>query len=88
MVSTSKLRFACWNDMFTGQVLKDYFFLRTPRGLEDVSKYPDLFAELLRPGNNWTSTDLQNLAGQNILRVMRRVEQVSFPNLFLYLHFA
>ncbi len=42
--------------------------------LEDVSKYPNLFAELLRQG--WNENDLEKLAGKNLLRVMRRVEQV------------
>ena len=44
-------------------------------GLEDVSTYPDLFAELLRRG--WSSDDLQKLAGRNLVRVFRKVEEVS-----------
>jgi len=46
-----------------------------PVGLEDVSKYPDLFAELIRRG--WGDADLRKLAGENILRVMRQAEAVS-----------
>lgn len=46
----------------------------TPKGLEDVSKYPDLFAELIKRG--WSDGDLQKLAGRNILRVFRAVEQI------------
>ncbi|MFN0179687.1 MAG: dipeptidase [Gemmatimonadales bacterium] len=46
-----------------------------PRGLEDVSKFPDLFAELIRRG--WTDADLTKLAGQNILRVLRQNEIVA-----------
>ena len=46
-----------------------------PAGLEDVSKYPDLFAELIRRG--WTDADLGKLAGENVLRVMRQAEAVS-----------
>ncbi len=46
-----------------------------PVGLEDVSKYPDLFAELIRRG--WTDADLRKLAGENVLRVMRQAESVS-----------
>jgi len=46
-----------------------------PIGLEDVSKYPDLFVELLRMG--WTEKELEKLAGGNLLRVMRSVEKVS-----------
>ncbi|RUS83115.1 hypothetical protein EGW08_009147 [Elysia chlorotica] len=47
---------------------------RTPVGLEDVSKYPDLFAELLR--RKWSEADLEKLAGKNLLRVFREVEKV------------
>jgi membrane dipeptidase len=42
------------------------------KGLEDVSTYPALFAELARRG--WSDTDLRKLAGENILRVMERAE--------------
>jgi membrane dipeptidase len=41
-------------------------------GLEDVSAYPALFAELLARG--WTESDCAALAGGNILRVMRAAE--------------
>jgi len=44
----------------------------TPVGLEDVSKYPDLFAELIRRG--WKDGDLKKLAGLNMLRVIRANE--------------
>ena len=44
-------------------------------GLEDVSTYPALFAELARRG--WSEADLRKLAGGNILRVLRTAEQVS-----------
>ncbi|XP_042208577.1 dipeptidase 1-like [Homarus americanus] len=47
----------------------------TPVGLEDVSKYPELFAELLKDPS-WSLQDLKKLAGLNLLRVLRRVEQV------------
>jgi membrane dipeptidase len=43
-----------------------------PVGLEDVSKYPDLIAELIRRG--WSDADLRKLAGENLLRTMRGVE--------------
>jgi membrane dipeptidase len=43
-----------------------------PAGLEDVSKFPDLFAELIRRG--WSDADLKKLAGQNLLRVFRQAE--------------
>ena len=41
-------------------------------GLEDVSTYPALFAELLRRG--WSESDCRALAGGNILRVLRAAE--------------
>ncbi|MEP7384107.1 MAG: dipeptidase [Gemmatimonadota bacterium] len=44
-------------------------------GLEDVSKYPALFAELIRRG--WSDGDLRKLAGENMLRVFGEVETVS-----------
>ncbi len=46
-----------------------------PVGLEDVSTYPDLFAELLRRG--YSEEDLRKIAGLNMLRVMREAEEVS-----------
>jgi len=48
---------------------------KTPEGLEDVSKYPALFAELSRRG--WNEADLAKLAGENVLRVMRVAEGVA-----------
>jgi len=51
-----------------------------PAGLDDVSKYPDLFDRLAenRPGEPmWTSEDLQKLAGLNLIRVLQEVEKVS-----------
>ncbi|XP_014216059.1 dipeptidase 1-like [Copidosoma floridanum] len=48
---------------------------KTPRGLEDVSKYPELFAELLR-SEKWTVQDLKKVAGLNLLRVLGHVERV------------
>ncbi len=47
----------------------------TPVGLEDVSTFPNLFAELSRRG--WSESDLRKLAGENVLRVMRAAEGVS-----------
>ncbi|CAG7722330.1 unnamed protein product [Allacma fusca] len=45
-----------------------------PKGLEDCSKYPNLFKALLKTGD-WTVEDLEKLAGKNILRVFQAVEQ-------------
>lgn len=47
----------------------------TPQGLEDVSRYPYLLAELLGSGR-WTEADLQKLVGKNLIRVFRKVEEV------------
>jgi len=47
----------------------------TPVGLEDTSKFPALFAELIRRG--WTDAELKKLAGQNLLRVFHRAEAVA-----------
>ncbi|MBV9774700.1 MAG: dipeptidase [Gemmatimonadetes bacterium] len=44
-------------------------------GLEDVSTYPALFAELARRG--WSDAELRKLAGENVLRVMAQAEQVA-----------
>jgi membrane dipeptidase len=44
-------------------------------GLEDVSTYPALFAELARRG--WSDADLAKLASGNVLRVLEQAEAVS-----------
>jgi membrane dipeptidase len=46
-----------------------------PQGLEDVSTYPALFAELARRG--WSDSDLRKLAGENLLRVFAQAEAVA-----------
>ena len=46
-----------------------------PVGLEDVSTYPALFAELSRRG--WSEIDLRKLAGDNLLRVWRAAEDAA-----------
>jgi len=46
-----------------------------PVGLEDVSTYPELFAELLRRG--YTEAELEKIAGLNMLRVLREAEAVA-----------
>ena len=52
------------------------FYFSAPVGLEDVSKYPELFTTLLASGM-WTLEDLKKLAGLNFLRVFREVERVN-----------
>ncbi len=47
----------------------------TPVGLEDVSTFPALFAELSRRG--WSDEDLKKLAGENLLRVLRESEKTA-----------
>lgn len=44
-------------------------------GLEDVSTYPRLFAELARRG--WSDEDMAKLAGGNVLRVFEEAERVA-----------
>jgi membrane dipeptidase len=47
----------------------------TPQGLEDVSTFPRLTAELLRRG--YSDADAKKVIGQNLLRVMRQAERVA-----------
>jgi membrane dipeptidase len=47
----------------------------TVEGLEDVSAFPALFAELARRG--WTEAELRKLAGENVLRVLGQAERVA-----------
>ena len=42
-----------------------------------MSRYPYLLAELLGSGR-WTEADLQKLVGKNLIRVFKKVEEVSF----------
>ncbi len=53
-----------------------YFSLlpSVPVGLEDVSKYPALFAELISRG--YSDDDLQKVARLNLIRVFSAVEEV------------
>ena len=46
-----------------------------PKGLSDVSMYPNLFAELIRRG--WSDRDLRKLAGGNVLRALESAERVA-----------
>jgi membrane dipeptidase len=47
----------------------------TPEGLEDVSKFPDLVAELLRQGVS--DEDAAKIIGGNMLRVWKEVDAVA-----------
>ena len=46
-----------------------------PVGLEDVSTFPALLAELSRRG--WSETDLGKVAGENVLRALARAEEIA-----------
>ena len=46
-----------------------------PRGMEDVSRLPDLVRELARRG--YSEEDLTKILGGNLLRVMQQAEEVS-----------
>jgi len=46
-----------------------------PEGLNNVSTYPALIAEMLRRG--WSDADAAKLAGGNVLRVMEQAEKVA-----------
>ena len=46
-----------------------------PKGLEDVSKFPDLIAELLRRG--YSDEDVEKVLGRNVLRAMRAAEKTA-----------
>ncbi|XP_072321175.1 dipeptidase 1 [Eucyclogobius newberryi] len=47
---------------------------RLPEGLEDVSKVPNIVAELLRRG--WTDPEVKAALGENLLRVLKEAELV------------
>ncbi|CAG8956432.1 hypothetical protein HYFRA_00003816 [Hymenoscyphus fraxineus] len=47
----------------------------TPKGLDDVSKFPDLVAELLRQG--LTDDQARGVVGGNVLRVWKEVDDVA-----------
>ena len=53
----------------------DFFGGQVPDGLEDVSKFPDLLAELVRRG--WSDGAIAKIAGGNFLRVFRAVERTA-----------
>ncbi len=46
-----------------------------PVGLEDVSMFPNLFAELVRRG--WSDEDLMKIMGGNVLRALEQAEAVA-----------
>ena len=59
-----------------GQVGTDFDGMGSaPTGLEDVSQIPNLLVELARRG--YTDEQLAGIAGENVLRVMERAEEVA-----------
>ena len=52
----------------------DFYGGRVPDGLENVSRFPHLLAELIRRG--WSDDAIAGIASENFLRVFRAVEKV------------
>ena len=52
----------------------DFFGGPQPQGLEHVGRFPYLFAELLKRG--YSERDLAKISSRNVLRVMRKVEEI------------
>ncbi|MDD3911821.1 MAG: membrane dipeptidase, partial [Bacteroidales bacterium] len=48
----------------------------TPVGLEDISKMENITKELVARG--YTETDVKNILGENLLRVLTRVEDLAY----------
>ena len=46
-----------------------------PEGLEDVSTFPVILAELSRRG--WSEADMRKVAGENALRALAQAERVA-----------
>jgi membrane dipeptidase len=65
-------RVACFDHVGIGS---DFAGLGGPVGLDDVSRYPCLFAELIRRG--FKDDDLRKLAGGNLIRAFSRAEAVA-----------
>ncbi|MCA0424376.1 MAG: dipeptidase [Proteobacteria bacterium] len=53
----------------------DYYGSRNPMGLEDVSCFPNLIAELM--GRGWSEANLRKVASGNMLRVLRGVAKAA-----------
>lgn len=63
------------HQLYSYLIIVHIFIYRVPKGLEDVSKYPYLFAALLE-SDKWTEDDIAKLAGRNLIRVFKEVEEV------------
>lgn len=53
----------------------DFYGGPMPQGLEDVSRFPELFAELIRRG--WSDSNLIKLAGGNVIRALAAAESAA-----------
>ena len=53
----------------------DFAGVAMPEGLEDVTRYPYLIAELVRRG--WKDEDLKKIAGLNFVRAFQKAEEVA-----------
>jgi len=62
-------------DGYLQQVVFDDGITTVALGLEDVSTYPRLIAELLRRG--YSDDDVKKIAGRNVMRVLRAAEAVA-----------
>ena len=58
-----------------GFSLATHPFCSVPVGLEDVSKFPNLFAELIARG--YSDDDVVKIAQGNLIRVLQTVEEVT-----------
>jgi len=45
-----------------------------PKGLEDVTKFPDLVAELFKRG--YSDEDVRKVVGENLIRAFEKAEKV------------
>ena len=69
------VKIAGYDHVGNGGDLDGIPYEEAPAGMNSVSGYPLLFAELIRRG--WSDENLAKLAGGNVLRVMRQAEAVS-----------
>jgi membrane dipeptidase len=69
------VKMAGYDQVGIGGDLDGIPYEEAPAGMNSVSGYPLLFAELIRRG--WSDENLAKLAGGNVLRVMRQAEAVS-----------
>jgi membrane dipeptidase len=66
------VKIAGYDNVGIGADLDGIPYDQAPQGMNSVSAYPLLFAELIRRG--WSDANLSKLAGANVLRAMRQNE--------------